>query len=100
MNVGAAALITATADTGGATPPVVLSLCQTNPATAACVNPKTPAASATVQINANETPTFAIFIQGSGNVPFLPGSNRVFVRFKTAIGATVGATSVAVRTQP
>ena len=79
--------------------PVILSICQTNPATAQCINPTVPGPSATVQINANQTPTFAVFVQGIGNVPFLPGVNRAFVRFKTATGATVGATSVAVRTQ-
>jgi hypothetical protein len=59
----------------------------------------TPGASATVQIATGQTPTFAIFVQGIGTVPFLPGANRAFVRFKTAGGATVGATSVALRTQ-
>ena len=59
MNVGAGALIIVTADTGGA--PLPLTLCQTNPATAQCINPKVPAASVTTQINADETPTYAIF---------------------------------------
>jgi hypothetical protein len=76
-----------------------LSLCQTNPANGRCINPVVPAASATVQINANQTPTFAVFVRGTGNVSFDPGVNRAFVRFRTASGATVGATSVAVRTQ-
>jgi hypothetical protein len=40
-----------------------------------------------------------VFVVGTGNVTFNPGVNRVFVRFKTAGGATVGATSVAIRTQ-
>ena len=35
---------------------------------------------------------------GHGEVAFNPGVNRVFVRFKTGSGATVGATSVAVQT--
>lgn len=55
--------------------------------------------SVTTQIGSNETPTFAVFAAGPGDVPFDPGGNRVFVRFRDA-GATVrGATSVAVRTQ-
>jgi hypothetical protein len=95
VNVGAGALITATVDTGSAILPVSLALCQTNPATGACLNPT--AASASVQIDAGQTPTFAIFVQGAGAVPFNPGVNRIFVRFKSG-GATVGATSVAVRT--
>jgi hypothetical protein len=99
VNVGAGAPITATADTGNATLPAVLTLCQTNPATGVCINPATPGPSATVQIDAGQTPTFAVFVRGTGPVGFNPGVNRAFVRFKTAGGAIVGATSVAVRTQ-
>jgi hypothetical protein len=50
-------------------------------------------------VNANVTPTFGIFVQGNGDVPFNPASNRIFVRFKDADGVTRGSTSVAVRTQ-
>src|SRR5262249_45625806 len=39
VNVGAGGLITVTADTGGVAIPVLLSLCQTNPVTAECINP-------------------------------------------------------------
>ena len=99
VNVGAGAPITATVDTGSVILPVVLSLCQTNSA-GACINPATPGPSATVQIGDNQTPTFAIFVQGTGTVVFFsPGVNRVFVRFKDAANVTRGATSVAVRTQ-
>jgi hypothetical protein len=98
-NVGAGASITATADTGSATLPVTIALCQTNPTTSACINPTTPASSATVTINAGGTPTFGVFVTGTGAVSFAPGTNRVFVRFKDSGGATRGSTSVAVRTQ-
>jgi hypothetical protein len=53
----------------------------------------------TTTINANDTPTFAVFVQGSGNVPFDPAVNRVFVRFNDGGNVTRGSTSVAVRTQ-
>ena len=53
----------------------------------------------TTNIAANATPTFAIFVRGSGNVLFDPARNRIFVRFKDGGGVTRGATSVAVRTQ-
>jgi subtilisin family serine protease len=99
VNVGASATITATVDTGGANLPVSLRICQTDPANGQCINPTTPGASATVQINAGDTPTFSVFVRGDGSVAFLPGVNRAFVRFKTTGGTTVGATSVALRTQ-
>jgi len=54
----------------------------------------------TVQIEAFQTPTFAVFIEALGSVPFSPGVNRVFLRFTTLSGVMVGATSMAVRTAP
>jgi hypothetical protein len=98
VNVGASSQITASADTGGANLPVNLSICQTNPATAACLSPAS--SFVTTQINTGQTPTFAIFVQGKGAIiPFDPANNRITVRFKDAGGVTRGATSVAVRTQ-
>ena len=102
VNVGAGALITASADApaaGGGTLPVNVFLCQTDPATAACIS----ALGTTVvtQIDAGQTPTFAVFVQGTGSiVPFDPASNRIFLRFKDGGGITRGSASVAVRTTP
>ena len=73
-------------------------MCQTN-AQAQCTNPATPAASVNLTIAANATPTFSIFVHGSGTVANDPAANRVFVRFKDSGGVTRGSTSVAVRTQ-
>ena len=67
------------------------------PASGQCISGIGP--NVTTQINANATPTFGIFVQGNGNVPFDPAANRIFVRFKDAGGVTRGSTSVAVRTQ-
>jgi YVTN family beta-propeller protein len=97
VNVGASGNITASADTGGLTLQVNISLCQTDPATGQCISAIGP--TATTQINANATPTFGIFVQGGGTVPFDPAANRIFVRFKDGSNVTRGSTSVAVRTQ-
>ena len=96
VNVGSSGSITASADTGSATLPVSISLCQTNPATGQCISAIGP--TVTTTINANATPTFGIFVQGKGNVPFDPAANRIFVRFRAG-NVTRGSTSVAVRTQ-
>jgi len=96
VNVGAGGQVTVSADTGGATLPVSLSVCQTTPATGACV--ASPASSVATTIDANATSTFAVFVQGAGIVAFDPAMNRIFVRFVSA-GAIRGATSVAVQTQ-
>ena len=105
VNAGAPGSITASADTGSAVLPVVLSICQTNPATSCQTNPATsacllpPGPTATVQIGSGETPTFSIFVAGTGVVPYDPGANRVFVRFRDGGNALRGATSVAVQTK-
>lgn len=100
VNVGAAGTIFVTADTGTATLPVNLFLCQTNPTTGACTSAIGTSVSASVAANA--TPTFAAFVQGTGTVANNAATNRVFVRFRTGsvTGPIVGATSVAVRTAP
>jgi FG-GAP-like repeat/FG-GAP repeat len=98
VSVGAAGMITASADTGSASLPVNISLCQTDPATAQCISAI--GDSVTTQINANAMPTFGVFVQCNGNVPFDPAVNRVLIRFRdTGGGITRGSTSVAVRTQ-
>lgn len=95
-NVGVAGALTVTADTGGVSLPISLSLCQTNPANGQCLAP--PAASVPTTIAAGATPTFSIFVSASAGVAAAPGTNRVFVRFLDAGGTSHGATSVAVQT--
>ena len=96
VNVGPSASITATVDTGAGSPPVTIALCQTS-ATGACLQPQSP--SVTTQIDAGQTPTFGVFVTGTGLVSFDAASNRIFVRFRDGNGVTRGSTSVAVRTQ-
>lgn len=96
VNVGVSGTITAAADTGDTLLPVFVFICESNPATGACLS--APATSVTTAINAGATPTFSIFVTGNGTVPFDAANNRIFVRFTDATGVTRGATSVAVRT--
>ena len=96
-NVGVGRPVTVTADKGNL--PVAVFVCRTD-ATGACVGGG-PASSVTVTIGAGETLTFSFFVQGQGFVPFDPATNRIFIRFIDAVtGATVGSTSVAIRTGP
>ena len=97
-NVGVSGTMSVSADTGGAALPLTLFMCQTDPGTSQCI-----AAPVTrpliADVGSGATPTFAVFVGGSGMVPFDPGGSRVFVRFRDAGGAIRGSTSVAVRTQ-
>ncbi|HVJ51599.1 MAG TPA: hypothetical protein VM689_04015 [Aliidongia sp.] len=96
-NLGAAGAITVSPNLGGANLPVMLSVCQTVTATGICM--AAPAPTLTTNVAANDTPSFGIFIQATGAVPFSPGINRVFVKFLDANGLVRGATSVAIRTR-
>src|SRR5262249_4846228 len=64
VNVGTTASVTVSADTGLASLPLILSVCQTNPANAQCLSPAQP--SVTLQFGAHATPTFTIFIDAIG----------------------------------
>jgi len=97
VNMGASDALTVSADTGGAVLPVNLLICQTHPQTSACLSP--PDSSVTTTILSNETPTFGVFVAATGDVSFVPETNRIFLRFKDSNNVTRGLTSVAVRTQ-
>jgi hypothetical protein len=97
VNLGASSSITAAPNTGGATLPLTINICQTDPMSGACL--QTPGPTAATTINANDTPTFGIFVTASGTVPFDPANSRIFVRFTDGAGAVRGETSVAVETQ-
>ena len=97
VNMGAGDTITVLADTGGAILPVNIFICQTDPQTSACLSP--PADSVTTIILSNETPTFGVFVAATGDISFVPETNRIFVRFKDGSNVIRGLTSVAVRTQ-
>ena len=100
VNVGAQDTISVTADTGAATLPVTVTLCQTDPLTSACINPTSPGAGPmSVDVEQNGTPTFAVFVTGTEAIAFDPAFKRIFVRFaEDGSGVVRGATSVAVQT--
>ena len=94
-DVGAAGTLIASADTGAATLPASISLCQTT-AVGQCLS--APAATVPVSFAAGGTPTFSVFVSTSGAIPFAPGASRIFVRFEDTGGGSHGSTSVAVTT--
>jgi Bacterial Ig-like domain (group 2) len=96
-NIGSGAMIVATADTGGQTLPLSINLCQTNPATGACVSAIGPSVNTTM--NADSTGTFTIVATSMADIPFDPANSRIFVRFIDTNGVTRGSTSVAVTTE-
>ena len=94
-NVGVVDTITVSADTGSATLPLILDVCQSNPSNGSCLAAPTPTVS--LSFAGGATPTFSIFLSSTGSIPFSPGTSRVFVRFKDASGGLHGSTSVAVQ---
>lgn len=98
VNIGDADSVTFSADTGGVDLPLTLLVCETDMAQGgACIGERAP--SVTVNMSANAVRTFAIFATASGDIPFVPRTNRIFARWTDSGGTVRGATSVAVRTQ-
>ena len=95
-NVGATAQIIVSVDTGAAQLPMTETLCQSNPATGACL--ARPSSTVTLRDAAGAVPTFSVFLHATGPIPFAPAQSRVFVRFKDSAGGLHGSTSVAVET--
>jgi YVTN family beta-propeller protein len=96
FNAGAAGSLTISTGTGDASLPIAVTLCQTVPSTGQCQSP--PAATLPIDAAAKATQTFSFFVTASGEVPFAPGTSRIFVHFLDASGTSHGSTSVAVTT--
>jgi hypothetical protein len=96
VNMGAGDTLTVSADTGSAILPVSTFICQTDPKTSVCLSP--PGGTVSTTVLSNDRPTFGVFLTATRDVPFIPQTNRVHVRFKDSGGVTRGATSVAVWT--
>jgi hypothetical protein len=96
-NLGSGDTITVATNTGAATLPITVTVCQTNPTTGACLQARS--ATVTTTISSNATPTFAFFVAATNTVPFDPANSRIFVTFTDSTNAVRGETSVAVETQ-
>jgi len=96
-NTGIGGRIVVSADTGPANLPVTVTVCDTVPAPATCR--QAPAPSIQVDIPSGGITTFSVFVNATDVVPFVPETNRVFVRYNGADGVFHGSTSVAIRSQ-
>lgn len=101
INVGNDANLNVQAVLADPTTSVVVSICESNPVTAACINPVEPSVSpVALTIASGETPTFSIFVSATGPVPLDPANTRIQVQFiEQTNGEIRGATSVAVSTE-
>jgi hypothetical protein len=95
FNLGITTPITVSVDTGTATLPVALTICETNPSTGQCLAPAADSVSLTYASGAAQT--FSIFLQANDAIAFAPATSRVFVRFNDADNGLHGSTSVAIQ---
>ena len=96
VNLGATGDINVHADTGAASLPLTLLLCQTDPVTGQCL--AAPSDSVNLTIDSNATPTFAVFATAIQAIDLDPAAARVYLRFRGVDGSVRGLTSVAVQT--
>jgi hypothetical protein len=97
INAGSGGLVTVAPRLGNGSLPATVSICETELSTGACK--AAPAASVVTQIDAEQTATYTVIVEGAGVMPFDPAVSRVFVEFRDADDVVRGKTSVAVRTQ-
>ncbi len=90
------ATVTASVDTGAASLPLTLEVCET-PSTGGCITPRG-VDNVTTVFESNVVKFFAVFVRANGEstVPFDPANARVFLRFADANGTIRSATSAAV----
>lgn len=94
-NVGAAAVgdITAVANTGTTSLPLVISISETNPGTGAIIGDNV-----LQGVGAGDNRTVAVFVTINGCMSFDPAAHRIFIKFRDASNNVVGSTSTAIST--
>ena len=95
VNVGSTGTLEVLADTGIATLPLEVTVCQTNPTDGVCL--ETPADSVTSESLSQDFQTHTVFARATGDVPLDPAANRIRLVFLEG-GVVRGITSVAVTT--
>lgn len=93
-NTGGVDWLTVSARTSGITASVIL--CQTDPATARCL--ESASGAVTTRIDAGETPTFSVFVGTVGTIPLNPSQHNVSVDFRDRSGVIRGTVTVPVTT--
>jgi len=96
INVGAAGDLTVIPRASKSSLRLEISICETNPLTAACLAP--PAPSVSTSIAALGSPTFSIFVKANKAVPLDPAGSRIYLEFLDDQNQVRGSTSVAVKT--
>ncbi len=74
-----------------------MAICETDPAAGTCTSAIGP--SVTTTIEADATPTFAVFATATGTIPLDPANYRIYIEFTDDQGDVRGASSVAVTTE-
>ena len=74
-----------------------LAICETDPAAGTCTSAIGP--SVTTTIEADATPTFAVFATATGTIPLDPANYRIYIEFTDDQGDVRGSSSVAVTTE-
>ena len=99
LNLGAAGLMTLSADTGATSLPVSLLVCEFNATIGTCVQPPSPLTPART-ITSGEITFYAVFVTSQGTaIPLNPFTNRVFARFRDSGNVERGLTTVALEVE-
>ena len=96
INVGAAGDLTVIPRASESSLGLEISICETNPLTAACLAP--PAPSVSTSIGELGSPTFSIFVKANQAVALDPAGSRIYLEFVDDQNQVRGSTSVAVKT--
>lgn len=95
VNVGTSATVSVSATT---TTGASVALCESDPVTAACINPTSPTfGDVSLSVANNGTPTFSVFASSGSAIPSNAATNRISVVFRGADNNVRGQTSVAVQ---
>ena len=97
INVGSGGSITVEPRLSMNSIPLSLTICETDPVSGLCTSAIGP--SVTTPIEADATPTFAVFATATGTIPLDPANYRIYIEFTDELGAVRGSSSVAVATE-